>query len=225
MSKSVIRLPRRAPGPAPPPTSPLPDAPTLSEVFATVATDGAAPGFVLAQVPRGAAPVLWVQDRLSLRETGRPYLAGLAPPPTLLCLTVNRAVDVLWAMEQGLACGDLAGVVGEVWGDPPALDFTATKRLAMRAEAHGIPAWMLRRAGTAHLSAARARWRIASLPSTPDAYDAHAPGAARWRAELFRARHRAPGVWTAGLDAEGHGLHFAPQEDAAQAPVRAGATG
>jgi protein ImuA len=169
--------------------------PTLSEVFATIATDAAAPGFIMAHLPREARPILWIQDRLSQREAGRPYLAGLAEPPELLCLTVNRAVDVLWAMEQGLGCSALAAVVGEVWGDAPALDFTASKRLALRAEAQATPGWLLRRAASPDLSAARARWRLSSAPSASDPYDPRAPGSPRWQAELFRARWQTPGTW------------------------------
>ena len=189
--------------------------PTLSEVFATVATDAAAPGFVMAHLPREARPILWVQDRLSLREAGRPYLAGLADPPELLMLTVNRTVDVLWAMEQGLGCAALSAVVGEVWGDAPAMDFTATKRLALRAEAQGVPGWLLRRAALPDLSAARARWRLSSAPSESDAYDPRAPGAPRWQAELFRARWQVPGTWVVRHDAEGK-MRF---EEAAPAQI------
>ncbi len=177
-------------------------APTLSEVFPVRATDGAAPAFVAAHVTRAArGPVLWIQDRQSIRETGRPYLAGFARPPEMLCLVVSRAVDVLWAMEQGLGCAALSAVVGEIWGNPPALDFTASKRLALRAEAHGVPAWLIRRGAEADLSAARERWRLSSLPSLTDPDDPRAPGRPQWRAELFRARWRTPGDWVVRHDA------------------------
>lgn len=181
---------------------------TLSEVFPGTVTDGAGTGFVMTHLPRTDRPVLWVQDRLSLREAGRPYLAGLGHVPNLLCLTVSRAVDVLWAMEQGLGCGALAAVVGEVWGDAPALDFTASKRLAMRSEAHAIPAWLMRRAASPDLSAARDRWRLRSRPSDLELYNSRAPGAPRWEAELFRSRRRAPGTWVVQYDRSSHTLHF-----------------
>lgn len=198
-----------------------PSGPTLSEVFATVATDAAAPGFVMAHLPREARPILWIQDRLSQRETGRPYLAGLADPPEILFLTVSRAVDVLWAMEQGLGCAALAAVVGEVWGDAPALDFTATKRLALRAEAHATPGWLLRRAASPDLSAARARWRLCSAPSDSNPFDPRAPGSPRWQAELFRARWQVPGTWVIGHEAgklrfEAAAAPHAPPEPAVQ---------
>ena len=185
---------------APPDIDP---APTLREVFAGTPADGAATGFVLAQLP-SRGPVLWVQDRLSRREGGQPYATGLASllgrPVELLWLAVSRPIDVLWAMEEALGCPSLAAVVGEVWGDPPALDFTATKRLALRAESSGVPTWLLRRAASADLSAARERWRLSALPSPPAPDDIRAPGEPLWQAALFRARGRLPGEWVAGAE-------------------------
>ncbi len=217
-----MSCPAASPSPSPPACLPLPETPTLSEVFAQTAMDGAGPAFVLAAlaVPTQSGargPVLWVQDRMSLRESGRPYLAGLsaAAMPDMLHLTVGRAGDVLWAMEQGLGCPALSAVVGEIWGDARALDFTATKRLALRAEAHGVPAWLIRRSATPDLSAARMRWRIASAPSERLAEDPRAPGMPRWTAELFRARGLRPGLWTVRHDPGRDGLTFVgpPPED------------
>ena len=139
---------------------------TLSEAFCDTVIDASVVGFVLSRLPRTDAPILWVQDRLSRKEAGRPYLAGLATPRPIISVDLSRAADVLWAMEDGLRCKALGAVIGEIWGDPPALDFTATKRLAMRSEAAGVPCWLVRRAASPNLSAARDRWRVASLPAT-----------------------------------------------------------
>jgi protein ImuA len=183
-----------------------PEAPTLREVFAATSTDGAATGFVLAQLSPNR-PVLWLQDRLSRREGGVPYVSGqaflLGRPVEFLLLQLARPVDVLRAMEEALGCPALGGVVGEVWGDPPALDFTATKRLTLRAERGGVPAWLLRRAATADLSAARERWRVAALASPPEPFDLRAPGEAIWQATLFRARGALPSDWLARPDRSG----------------------
>ncbi|WP_411891052.1 ImuA family protein [Yoonia sp. SDW83-1] len=173
---------------------------TLSEAFPETATDAAAVGFVLARLPRTTAPILWVQDRLSRKEAGRPYLAGIGTDRPLIMVSLSRAADVLWAMEDGLRCKALGGVIGEVWGDPPVLDFTATKRLAMRSEAADVPCWLIRRAASPDLSAARDRWRIASLPSAPHPHDAQAPGLPRWSLDLFRSRRSKPGQWVATYD-------------------------
>lgn len=169
----------------------------LSEVFAEARAEAGAMGFVLSRLPRGAAPVLWIQDLLSRRETGRPCLAGLGAGRALLALDVGRPADVLAAAEEGLRCQALSAVVAELWGDPPALTFTATKRLALRAEAAGVPCWLIRHGGTADLSAARDRWRIGALPSAANPDDPIAPGDPRWRVELFRSRDKPPGLWVA----------------------------
>lgn len=173
---------------------------TLSEIFPQTVTDAAAMGYILSRLPRTDAPVLWVQDRLSHRETGRPYLAGISATRPILMVSLSRAADVLWALEQGLRCRALAGVIGELWGDPAALDFTATKRLALRSEVANVPCWLIRHAATPNLSAARDRWRVGSVPSATHLYDAQAPGDPRWSLDLFRSRHAKPGQWTVTYD-------------------------
>ena len=192
---------------------------TLAEIFPDTSVDAAAVGFALAHLKPGHGPILWLQDRQSRQETGRPYLAGMGVTLDLLYLDLNRPADVLWAMEEGLRCPSLGGVVAEVWGNPTVLDFTATKRLALRSEAHNVPAWLIRRGAVADLSAARERWRIASLPSATVPDDMRAPGAPLWRADLFRARWRTPGQWVARYDKDGlvmeHGMDM-PDDALAQ---------
>ena len=183
---------------------------TLSEVFPTHPTDASAVGFALSQLPRTNAPILWVQDRLSRKEAGHPALAGMPADRPVIMVALSRAADVLWAMEDGLRCRGLGAVIGEVWGDPPALDFTATERLAMRAEAADVACWLLRRAASPDLSAARDRWRVASLPSAPHPHDAQAPGAARWSLDLFRSRRVKPGQWVATYDRAADRVDLAP---------------
>ena len=186
---------------------------TLSEAFPASPTDASAVAFALSRLPRTHATIQWVQDRLSRKEAGRPMLAGLPTDRPIIMVDLSRAADVLWAMEDGLRCRSLGAVIGEVWGDPAALDFTATKRLAMRAEAADVSCWLIRRAASPDLSAARDRWRIASLPSGAHPHDAQAPGAARWSLDLFRSRRTQPGQWVATYDAPSDRIHFA-------APVR-----
>lgn len=191
--------------------------PTLSEVFSKTPTDVAAVGFVVSAIPKKSTPILWVQDRLSRKESGGVYLPGLLERHVIR-VDLSRPVDVLLTMEEGLRCTALAGVIGEIWGDPPALDFTATKRLALRAEHHQIPCWLIRHSGTAALSAARNRWRIASLPSLPNPHDSKAPGVSRWQAELFRSRSQQPGTWVATYDRAADRVDLsAPLRDGAMA--------
>lgn len=185
-------------------TQALPSAPgaqpaggTLSEIFPATGAEGAAAGFVLARIGTRAGPVLWIQDRLAQRETGRPFLAGLGRHKSLMLMQLSRPVDVMAAAEEGLRCKALAAVIAEIRGDPAAVSFTAMKRLALRAEAGGVPCWLIRQGATADLSAARNRWRIATLSSLANPDDPRAPGNPRWQVELFRSRHGRPGKWVA----------------------------
>jgi protein ImuA len=118
----------------------------------------------------------------------------------VILVEVNRPVDVLWALEEALRCRALSMAIGEVWGQPKALDFTASTRLALRSERYGVPCWLIRRAAAPDLSAARSRWRVGALPSTAHGHDAGAPGDPRWRLTLFRTRDAQPGTWVATHD-------------------------
>ena len=141
---------------------------------------------------------LWVQDREALRRTGRPYRPGLprALRHRLIHVAVDSAEDALFALEEGLRCCDLAFVIGEIAGNPAALSFTASRRLSLVAERHGVPLWLVRLDARRDLSSARMRWQASAAPSPPRRWDAHAPGFSTWRAELFRARSHPPGQWT-----------------------------
>jgi protein ImuA len=172
------------------------DRPTLSELFATHPRDAGWCGLLLAQHAR-PGPVLWVQERMAILESGRIFPPGLGLGD-LIHVEARDARAALWAMEEGLRCPALSLVVGELWGDPAALDFTATRRLAVAAERHGVAACLIRLGGRPDLSGARQRWRLSSLPSSPNPLDPKAPGAPAWDAELFRARGRAPGRWKIG---------------------------
>ncbi|MFB0611300.1 ImuA family protein [Aurantiacibacter poecillastricola] len=192
-----------------------PDAPLPlhSEIFAP-ATQGAGAGAALAfardalcggngRVDTNAAAsleersVLWVQDARAINLGGRPYRAGL--PETirhrLIHVAAETPEDALFAMEEGLRCRDLAAVVGEVMGNPRALDFTASRRLTLTAEKHGVPLLLVRLDAEADLSSARMRWRLTAAPSAPPRWNIAAPGRPSWRAELFRARSHPPGEW------------------------------
>ena len=177
---------------------PRPQQHTLSELFAAHPRDGGWIGFLLAQLD-SSKPLLWVQERMAILESGRIHPPGL-PTQNLVHVEARDAKDALWAMEEGLRCAALSCVIGEIWGDPRALDFTATRRLAVASERSGVPCWLVRLGGSANLSGARMRWRIASAPSLINDLDPRAPGAPAWDAELFRARGAPPGRWSIAHD-------------------------
>jgi protein ImuA len=187
---------------------PAPPSPTLSELFAAAPRDTGWAGFLLPQVERGR-PLLWVQDRMAIIESGRIYPPGLGGIE-LIHVEARDARAALWAMEEGVRCSGLSAVIGELWGDPAALDFTATRRLAVAAERSRVPCWLVRLGGTANLSGARMRWWIASSASIANPFDPLAPGASAWRAELFRARGYPPGRWSIAHEANSFHLAAAP---------------
>ena len=185
---------------------------TLSELFAGHPRDGGWMGFLVAQLATGK-PLLWIQDRMAILESGRVHPPGLGAAD-LIHVEARDARDALWAMEEGIRCAALSAVVGEIWGDPRALDFTATRRLAVAAERSGVAAFLIRLGGHANLSGARMRWRIASAPSLENELDPRAPGAAAWDAELFRARGHPPGRWTIAHEADRFHLVAEPRDRA-----------
>ncbi|MFM7403587.1 MAG: recA-like protein [Erythrobacter sp.] len=184
-----------------------PAQPFHSEIFASAnEASGAGLALALARDALVAAgegegtntrQVLWVQDRTAIRLGGRPCLAGL---PTdlrhrLIHVAVAKPEDALFALEEGLKCRDLACVIGEIAGNPRALSFTASRRLSLTAERHGVRLWLVRLDAQPDLSSARMRWQVAAAPSPPPRWNPAAPGISTWRTELFRARAHAQGEW------------------------------
>lgn len=175
-----------------------------SEVFASSGeASGAAMALALAGAQAGdERPWLWVQDKQALRRTGRPYRPGLpeALRHRLIHVAAQTGEDALFAIEEALRCRDLAFVIGELAGNPKALSFTAQRRLSLAAEKHGTPLWLVRLDAARDLSSARLRWEARSACSLPPRWNPLAPGAASWRAELFRARGHPPGEWILRYD-------------------------
>lgn len=154
--------------------------------------------------------VLWVQTREAARLTGRPYRPGLpaALRHRVVHVLADKPEDALFALEEGVRCREIAFVLGEIGGNPRGLDFTASRRLTLAAERHGVPLYLVRLDAQRDLSSARLRWQIAAAPSAAPAWNAEAPGSPAWRAELFRARAHAPGEWR--LSVEGGRLRAEP---------------
>jgi protein ImuA len=188
---------------------------------------GLATLFAAGIVARIPGPVLWC---LRGRDLFAPALAriGLHPDRVIYCETWKDR-DVLPAMEEGLRCKGLAGVIGEVMQ----LSLNASRRLQLAAGESGVTALVIRRWRTAgekksagEPTAAATRWRISPHPSPNTGFE----GLQRqqWRVELMRARGGEPRSWILeGCDATAHlALPAAPGDRpaAAREPRRA-ATG
>ena len=116
-------------------------------------------------------PLLWLrEDKAGTRDHPHaPGLAMLGIDPnaiTLLTLPDPRAV-----LRAGLDClreeGTGASVLIELAGRQPLLDLTASRRLALAAQANGALALLLRQDAAVAPSAAHSRWQVAAATSSP----------------------------------------------------------
>jgi protein ImuA len=169
----------------------------LHEVFADeVRSSGAALGFALGLarplLTGGRRAILYLSLAGEAQELGWPYAMGLGrfglDPEALVVASVANVAELLWAMEEAIACRAVAAVVADLASHPKALDFTASRRLGLRAEAAGASAFLLRYGPAREASAARRRWHVAPAPSAPSRFDARAPGPPRFTITLEKGR-------------------------------------
>jgi len=173
----------------------------------------AASGFALALAAcaaRVGGEVLWIATGFARSEGGGPYGPGLdqfgLAPARLLILRVSRAADVLWAMEEGLRCRALAGVVAELTGDGEAAGLTATRRLTLAAREGAGLGLLVRHRILAAPCAAATRWAVAAAPSRPDAYGGL--GRANFDLSLRKNRRGPSGRWF--IEWDHHACAFQP---------------
>lgn len=171
----------------------------LHEIFAFEADDaGCATGFVAALALRLGGTLVWLREGEAEKRGGQLHAPGLVEiglaPEQVILGTLPDALAVLRAAADVTRCGDVGVAVVELWRDPRAFDLTASRRLALAAEASGVTVIALRIAATPAPSAAQTRWQVAAAPSLP--MEANAPGYPAWRLELLRQRGRpAGGAW------------------------------
>jgi len=169
----------------------------LHEIFSDERRNGgAALGFALAQA-RGLLSterpaILCMQLTREAQDMGLPYGAGLRSfgldPGSVVLTRADNIVEFLWAIEEAVSCRAVAAVVADIGNHPKALDFTASRRLSLRAESAGTSVFLTRYGQEREASAARLRWRVSPGVSGALAYDARAPGGPRWRVELEKGR-------------------------------------
>jgi len=184
----------------------------FQEVFTRHPASGLAFSIAKLERKKTGSLLLWVQEERAIKQQGRPFIHGLPPSlqHSIIHVTAASAKDALWAMEEGLRCPSLLGVIGEITGDPAVLDFTASRRLAVACERHGVPAFLIRFNGTPNLSGARERWRVRSASSYQHHWNSRAAGTAVLSAQLFRSRSAAPGAWNFSYDGTTNRLDLVP---------------
>lgn len=205
----------------------------LHEVFTPDRRDGtAALGFTLAAAKPLLSPsrpvVLFLQLVHEARESGLPYAPGLAafglaPEAVAICRTANIA-ELLWAMEEAASCRAIAAIVADIAGHPRLLDFTASRRLALRADAAGTSLFLIRYGREREASAAQLRWAVQPAVSGQAPYDARASGAVRWRVDLEKGLAARGGRGAAFLlEWTDHGFVLVEHGGAAEPSRRGGA--
>ncbi len=169
----------------------------LHEVFTDERRNGgAALGFALGQARGLLSPerpaILFVQLMREAQDMGLPYGVGLRSfgldPDSVVLTRVETITEFLWAIEEAVGCRAMAAVVADISSTPKALDFTASRRLSLRAQATGTSVFLTRYGVGREASAAKLRWRVSPSLSGAVPFDARAPGGPRWRVELEKGR-------------------------------------
>jgi protein ImuA len=169
----------------------------LHEVFADEQRlSGTALGFTLGMA-RGLIggerqAILYLQLAAEAQELGLPYSIGLErfglDPDKLVIGRIESLTELLWAIEEAIACRAIAGVIADLAGYPKALDFTVSRRLSMRAAAAGTSAFIIRYGRQREASAAKLRWRVMASLSAEQRFDAFAPGPPSFVVEVEKRR-------------------------------------
>lgn len=140
--------------------------------------------------------LLWVRQATFDQEAGQPYPPGLREwgldPARLMLLRARDVTAALQGALEGARCPGLGAVFLELWGEAPAYDLTASRRLALAARASGVSLLVSRIGAKARPSAAETRWAMRALPSR--ALAAQAPGFPAFKLTLLRARHGREGL-------------------------------
>jgi protein ImuA len=169
----------------------------LHEVFACDAHGGAATGFAAAIAARivGTKHLLWIRQDFSALEHGEMFASGLIElgldPSHVFLMRAADATDALRAGLDALTCAHLGAVIFEIPGSPKILDLSASRRITLAAESHGVTAILLRLSAQPMPSACETRWSISAAPSD----ESDDWGAPVFDAELQRSRHGPVGHW------------------------------
>lgn len=131
-----------------------------------VAVLGVTMAFLSVKLQESKGSLIWCQlrdpDRLHLHAPG--LAAFGVDPARLIKVTLTTEKDLLWAMEEALTSKAVAAVAGILWSEK-FYNFTASKRLRVRAAETGVPALLVRSHRANGTTAADMRFSATSLAS------------------------------------------------------------
>lgn len=198
----------------------------LHELVEAVYGDMAALTGAMLAIAGRQGVALWVAQRKAMSAHGKLLsesacrFGAYGRSQQYLFVRVDKPIDVLWAVDEGVRSNAVHLIVAEVED----ADFSVTRRLKLASERYGVPVILLMPHTRTCASACETRWRVSALPSALNMYDPRAPGAPRWRAVLERCRsapHRAGETFDLEYDDETLSLRVASQ--LAAGPVAASA--
>jgi protein ImuA len=143
------------------------------------------------------------------QERGELYGHGLADlgiqPERMLMVTAAKEKDLLWTLEEAVASGAFATVIGSLGAKERLYGFSASRRLKLRAAASQTPLFLLRHRSDGGATAAQGRWTVSVLPSRSEGEHGGYTllGPPRLRLTLERMGGLPPQSWEMGFDDTG----------------------
>jgi protein ImuA len=172
----------------------------VHELFAASGEDAAsATGFATMLALRTVgrrSPIFWLRTDAAERLGGRLYGPGLielgGDPDSLVLGIAPDNKALLKTAADAARCPGLSALIVECHGQCPALDLTASRRLALAAEQSGVTLFLIRLDAQPVPSAAETRWTVGAAPS--QSLEAGVPGQPMFEIELLRRRSGPAGM-------------------------------
>jgi len=122
----------------------------------------AADAFAVVMAAKLSGPLVWVGRGAQVGSLAPTALQAFFDPRRLVTAGCESRKEILWAAEQALRCGGVAGVIVEIGMGP---DLKESRRLQLAAEA-GRSLGLIVIGRAAQSSAAQTRWQCEALPRT-----------------------------------------------------------
>lgn len=176
---------------------------------------------LMVQAARGRT-IVWALHDMAGREAGRPHGVGLHEmglTPAEVLLVWARDVQTLLAIgEEALRSPAVGAVLLSAWGEAKAMSLTASRRLALAAEAGNGTLFISRAGASPSPSAADSRWSVRATQST--SLEEGAPGHPSFSVTLLRRRGGgAPKNWMVEWDRDIRSFRSTPPVSGALVPL------